>query len=242
MSWIIGFILGCIGIYLLFLLFKNFGGVVLRLLFYTGIAVLAILAIYLIYRAAASLKRRSRLSKELRRYRAWLDAVGICSYESTPYDKACWQEAAKKHFVIQIDDDHAISITFGEKVVNQIHQAGLVRQTELWKICQNTAPEFQTSYTQLLMDFLQEKGQSIILSPPNRQKYCLTFEYLTVLEQILLDNDAKSVQEYLLLCWESEEMPFVDAIDETLIYELLRYMTTLTDELIVSRAQALLVS
>ena len=239
--WCLGIAAIGFGLYFAYRLLAKFGATILQIILLLGAVGLVALAVKAIVNWIKSTAKSAETSRNALIFSQWLDSVGIGKYSGVPGNPEVWKTAIKNRRAIEIDSEHAISVSFSEGVVTAIHNAGIVKQTDLWAICRDIAHEFETEHTMLLMSFLESKHQIVVLNPPNRQKCCLAIERLTAFEELLLDHDEiRTVPEYTKVCASDERVAEIVSIDKTLIYEILRCLSKQGDELTVKKAKFLI--
>ena len=234
---VVGIILSIIGIILIVALFIHAGPMLLSVLPYILLVIGILLIGYLMYSAISSGVEKVALKKEIRKYKDWLDSVGIGAYKEAPGSRKSWDIAVKQRCAIKIDNIFAISIPFSEAIVREVHVRYFIRQTDLLRIARSLIPDFRSTYIQVLMSFLESKNQIRILTPYNRQKYCIASDLILLFEQILLDNDCIiTMADLRKICAEYAELSFLQDQDDEILKEILKCVSLNADKLVVQRA------
>lgn len=239
--WVGGIILCIIGVILLVVVIIHIGPVLLPFLPYVVFAGAVILVGVLIYRFISSVVKKIALKRLVHNYNEWLSTVGVGAYKDAPGNLACWNEAIRQRYAIRIDDDFAVSVPFIEALVSEVHRQLFLRQTDLFRIANSLAPEFRQTYIHVLMGFLKEKNQIQILTPQNRQRYCMVNDLLSIFEQILLDNDSiVTMNDFRKACSAFDELSFLQNQDKDILREVLRCISKSNDKLVVQRSTQLI--
>lgn len=159
-------------------------------------------------------------------YLKWVEQVGIGAKNSAPGSPRIWKWCEKRKYTVELRSGYIVSNKFLDLVLQNIDRRKIVTRDVFQNCCLSAAPAFQTTYTTIFLDYLENNNFLISFCEYGKETLYLSRQLKNDCERLFELEGAATEHEFSILCKTASENSGISVGSQSIARAVLNHMVS----------------